>query len=178
MYQEGVNWREEMHPTLKRLGIDLVVYVPDAGHAQLIEQCREDQDIDCFPLVNEFEAVGICVGAWLGGRRACMLLQSSGVGNMMNALGLARSAATPFFAISTMRGEWGEFNPWQAPMGQATGNVLEAAGIVVNRAETAEDVIPVVESSGKLAFQSYLPVFTLISQRVTGAKVFVKESQP
>jgi sulfopyruvate decarboxylase TPP-binding subunit len=116
--------------------------------------------------------VGICVGAWAGGRRSCALMQSSGVGNLVNALGLVHSVGAPFFAIATMRGEWGEFNGWQTPMGQSIPKILDAANVVVNRAETSADVIPVTEASGRLAFNSYLPVFSLISQRATGAKVF------
>lgn len=166
------SWRDQLYDSLKALNIEVVVYVPDAGHAILIDRCLKDPEIDCFPLVNEFEAVGICVGAWLGGKRACTLIQSSGIGNTINALGLVHSTGAPFFTIATMRGEWGEFNGWQTPMGQAVPKVLEAANVVVNRAETATDVIPVTEASGRLAFQSYLPVFTLISQRVTGAKIF------
>lgn len=165
-------WKDQLYDSLKTLRIEQVVYVPDAGHAALIDRCLDDPDIDCFPLMNEFEAVGVCVGAWLGGKRACALMQSSGVGNALNALGLVHSSGAPFFSIATMRGEWGEFNAWQTPMGQAVPKVLEAANVVVNRAETAADVLPVAEASGRLAFNSYLPVFTLISQRAIGAKVF------
>lgn len=166
------SWKDQLYDVIKRLNISQVVYVPDAGHAKLIDRCLADPEIDCFPLVNEFEAAGICVGAWLGGKRACVLLQSSGVGNIVNALGLAHSTGAPFFAIATMRGEWGEFNGWQAPMGQAVPKILEAANVVVNRAETADDVVAVTEASGRLAYSSYVPVFTLIAQRATGAKVF------
>lgn len=166
------HWKDQLYGSLKALNITQVVYVPDAGHAKLIDRCLEDPEIDCFPLVNEFEAVGICTGAWAGGRRACALMQSSGIGNIINALGLVHSVGAPFFAIATMRGEWGEFNGWQTPMGQTIPSVLEAARVVVNRAETEADVIPVTEASGRLAYNSYLPVFSLISQRATGAKVF------
>lgn len=165
-------WKDQLYGAIKSLNISQVVYVPDAGHAKLIDRCLDDPEIDCFPLVNEFEAVGVCTGAWLGGQRACALMQSSGIGNAVNALGLVHSTGAPFFAISTMRGEWGEFNGWQTPMGQSIPRVLEAANVVVNRAETAADVIPVAEASGRLAYNSYLPVFALISQRATGAKVF------
>jgi sulfopyruvate decarboxylase TPP-binding subunit len=168
----NADWKDQLYGSIKALNITQVVYVPDAGHAKLIDRCLADPDIDCFPLVNEFESVGICVGAWAGGRRSCALMQSSGVGNIVNALGLVHSVGAPFFAIATMRGEWGEFNGWQTPMGQAIPKVLDAANVVVNRAETSADVIPVTEASGRLAFNSYLPVFSLISQRATGAKVF------
>ena len=171
---EAINtdWKDQLYGSIKALNITQVVYVPDAGHAKLIDRCLADSEIDCFPLVNEFESVGICVGAWAGGRRSCALMQSSGVGNLVNALGLVHSVGAPFFAIATMRGEWGEFNGWQTPMGQAIPKILDAANVVVNRAETSADVIPVTEASGRLAFNSYLPVFSLISQRATGAKVF------
>ena len=171
---EAINtdWKDQLYGSIKALNITQVVYVPDAGHAKLIDRCLADSEIDCFPLVNEFESVGICVGAWAGGRRSCALMQSSGVGNLVNALGLVHSVGAPFFAIATMRGEWGEFNGWQTPMGQSIPKVLDAANVVVNRAETSADVIPVTEASGRLAFNSYLPVFSLISQRATGAKAF------
>src|SRR3546814_19491696 len=84
-------------------------------------------------LTNELEGGGVGAGAWLGGEKAAMLMQSSGVGNIINALGLVRSCGIPFFTIVTMRGEWGEFNPWQLPMGQATPAVPEAAGVTVKR---------------------------------------------
>ena len=168
----NADWKDQLYDSIKALNIKQVVYVPDAGHAKLIDRCLADPEIDCFPLVNEFEAVGVCVGAWAGGRRACALMQSSGVGNLVNALGLVHSVGAPFFAIATMRGEWAEFNGWQTPMGQAIPKVLDATRVVVNRAETSADVIPVTEASGRLAFNSYLPVFSLISQRATGAKVF------
>jgi len=100
----NADWKDQLYDSIKALNITQVVYVPDAGHAKLIDRCLADPEIDCFPLVNEFESVGICVGAWAGGRRSCALMQSSGVGNLVNALGLVHSVGAPFFAIATMRG--------------------------------------------------------------------------
>ena len=167
-----IPWREGVYDVLKEIGVRQVVYVPDAGHSLLIEKCLADPEMKTGPLTNEFEGVGICGGAWLGGEKAVMLMQSSGVGNIINALGLINSCRMPFFTIVTMRGEWGEFNPWQLSMGQSTPAVLEAAGVIVNRADVPEEVVDVVSSSARLAFNSYCPVAVLISQRVLGAKVF------
>ena len=89
-------WKDQLYDSIKALKISQVVYVPDAGHAKLIDRCLADPEIDCFPLVNEFESVGVCVGAWLGGRRSCVLMQSSGIGNAINALGLVHSTGAPF----------------------------------------------------------------------------------
>ncbi|MCP5152204.1 MAG: phosphonopyruvate decarboxylase [Ectothiorhodospiraceae bacterium] len=165
-------WRDDLHGTLRSLDIRQVVYVPDAGHARLIDRCLADPELSTGALTNEFEGVGMCVGAWLGGQRAVMLMQSSGVGNVVNALGLAQSCGCPFFTVVTMRGEWGEFNPWQIPPGQSAPRVLEAAGVVVHRVTDPALVCDTVAAAGRLAFQSYIPVAVLISQQVTGAKVF------
>ena len=166
------DWREQVHAMFKEERVSQVVYVPDAGHARLIDACLADPEISCGPLTNEFEGVGVVSGAWLGGQRAVMLMQSSGVGNVINALGLTHSCRFPFFTLATMRGEWGEFNPWQISMGQSTPRVLEASGVVVMRADSAEEVCEVARAGLRLAFSSYVPVAVLISQRVTGAKVF------
>ncbi len=165
-------WQESVYQLFKQHNIRQVIYVPDAGHAPLIDRCLEDPQIKAGPLTNEFEGPGMCAGAWLGGERSVLLMQSSGVGNIINALGLVRHCTIPFLTLVTMRGEWGEFNPWQLHMGQSTTTTLEASGVVCNRADSAEDVAPVVESSINLAFHSYAQVAVIISQRVMGTKVF------
>jgi len=80
--------------------------------------------------------------------------------------------------LVTMRGDFGEFNPSQVPMGNATQASLEAVGVIVKRADTAEDIPEVVSACMKLAFNTYRPVAVLIGQRVIGAKDFRKLTQP
>ncbi|HZN90960.1 MAG TPA: hypothetical protein VFB44_18425, partial [Thermoleophilaceae bacterium] len=111
---------------------------------------------------------------WLGGDRGVLLLQSSGVGNCINMLAFNQECRIPLLALVTMRGEWGEFNPWQAPMGQATEPSLVAAGVRVYRAETEDEVAETVRAAATFAFQSYRAVAVLIAQRVIGAKRFEK----
>jgi len=101
-------------------------------------------------------------------------MQSSGTGNTINMLSLPQNCRLPFFTLITMRGEWGEFNPWQVPMGSATETVLKAMGVQVRRADSPDDVAEVVAYSAALAFDSRIPVAVLLSQRLIGAKVFVK----
>jgi len=167
-----INWREDIFQAIKTLEIKQVHYVPDAGHSHVIDKCLADPQIEAGMLANEFEGVGVCCGAWLGGQRSALLMQSSGIGNTINALGLATSGRFPFFAIITMRGEWGEFNPWQLHGGQSAEKVLEAAGVIVMRANYAHEVGEMVLAGARLAFHSYCPVAVLIGQRVIGAKVF------
>jgi len=114
---ESLDWRDEVFAALKQAEIRQVGYVPDAGHARLIELCRDDPEIRAVPLTSEEEGVALLAGAWLGGQRGALLMQSSGVGNCINMLAMTKTCRFPLTMLVTMRGEWAEFNPWQVPMG-------------------------------------------------------------
>lgn len=149
-----------------------VAYVPDAGHARLIELCHADPEVSTVPLTSEEQGIGLAAGAWLGGERSVLLMQSSGVGNCVNALTLASNCVFPLLMLVTMRGEWGEFNPWQIPMGQTTQEVLRAGGVRTFRLEQAQDAQATLEAAAGLAFDGYAMVAVLVSQRLLGAKSF------
>ena len=165
-------WPEAIYKTLKGAGVRQVGYVPDAGHKRLIELCLADKEMRAVVLSTEEEGIGLLAGAWLGGARGALLMQSSGVGNCINHLGTVRECRFPLLMLITMRGQKGEFNPWQVPMGQATPTVLEAMGVVVHEANSAEEIAPTVDAAARLAFGSYQAVAVLISQAVIGIKSF------
>jgi sulfopyruvate decarboxylase alpha subunit len=168
----GPRWADDIHAVLAANRVRQVGLVPDAGHARLIDLCRADPAMRVVPLTTEEEGVALLAGAWLGGERGVLLMQSSGVGNCINMLSLTRICAFPLLTLVTMRGEWGEFNPWQVPMGRAAPEVLEAAGVITQRADTAEAVRPAVEAAARLAFSGPYAVAVLLSQRLIGAKAF------
>ena len=172
---EAIDWPAAIHNALKSQRVRQVSYVPDAGHKRLIELCHSDEDMVAVPLTTEEEGIALAAGAWLGGERAALLMQSSGVGNCVNALTLASNCGFPVLIIVTMRGEWGEFNPWQIPMGQATPDTLRLAGVRTLRLERAEDALTTVTAAAKLAFGGYGAVAVLIAQRMIGAKSFGEE---
>ena len=145
-------------------------YVPDAGHSALIELFAADQAVVSNVLTTEEEGVAIAAGAWLGGQRAVLLMQSSGVGNCINMLSLAAIGRFPLLMLVTMRGEWAEFNPWQVPMSRATQPALEAIGVRVLRAETQRDVVETVEAAAALAYEADQQIAVLIGQRLLGKK--------
>src|SRR5438445_12551886 len=124
------DWPQEVHRALGKAQVRIVGYVPDAGHSRLIELCQGDRKMLSVVLSTEEEGIGLAAGAWLGGERSVLLMQSSGVGNVINVLGTVRECRFPLVSLVTMRGEEGEFNPWQVPMGQATRAVLEAMGTI------------------------------------------------
>lgn len=168
------DWAEGVYALFKAQQVTMVSFVPDGGLKRLIELCQRDPEIRAVTLTSEEEGIAFAAGAFLGGRRAALLMQSSGVGNCMNMLSLPRICNMPFFALVTMRGEWGEFNPWQVPMGQSAPAVLEASGVIVSRVDTVEAVCPTVEAALMLAYQSRCRVAVLLSQKLIGAKNFAR----
>ncbi|GAC1347192.1 MAG: phosphonopyruvate decarboxylase [Acetobacteraceae bacterium] len=168
-------WPDQLYDLLKQHAIRQVALVPDAGHSRLIRRCLGDNAMRVVTLTTEEEGVAMLCGAWMGGEKGVLLMQSSGVGNCINMLSLAVLHRTPLAMLVTMRGDFGEFNPAQVPMGQATQTVLEAMGTLVHRADRAEDVVPTADATLRLAFNTYRPAATLIGQRVLGAKTFGQE---
>ena len=170
--QPARDWPGEVYQRLKAADVRQVSYVPDAGHARLIELFRADPGVRSTVLTTEEEGVALAAGAWLGGQRSAVLMQSSGVGNCINMLSLAAIGRFPLLMLVTMRGEWAEFNPWQAPMGRATEPALAAIGVRTMRADTADDLVASVQSAAALAFEADQQVAVIISQRLLGAKTW------
>ncbi len=163
-------WPLSVYETLKSAQVQQMCYVPDAGHSTLIRLFGEDESVKSNVLTTEEEGVAIAAGAWLGGMRSVLLMQSSGVGNCINMLSLPVQTRMPLLMLVTMRGEWGEFNPWQVPMGQATRTSLEAIGLQVIRADTGVDVVESVAQATTMAFDGDQQVAVLLGQRLLGKK--------
>lgn len=167
-------WQDAIFRVLKEGGVRQIAYVPDAGHSHVIRRAQADPDIDDIVLTTEEEGVALVCGAWLGGQRAALLMQSSGVGNCVNMFSLLRSCNFPLFALVTMRGEYAEFNPWQGPMGKATQRALELMGISVLRAAQPDEVGEVVSAGFDAAFLAGEQVAVLLSQSLIGRKAWTR----
>jgi len=165
-------WQHDLYDLLRRHGITQFAYVPDAGHSILIDRSLADPDVHSIALTTEEEGVALIAGADLGGARGVLLMQSSGVGNCINMLSLIKGARFPFLTLVSMRGDFGEGNPWQFAMGQATQPVLEAMDVICLRAERPEDVIPTVSAALTMVFKSGKAVAVLLTQKLIGAKPF------
>lgn len=163
-------WQESIFRVLKRGNVRQIAYVPDAGHAHVIRCAIADSEIEDVVLTTEEEGVALVSGAWLGGQRAVLLMQSSGVGNCVNMFSLLRNADFPFFTLVTMRGEYAEFNAWQGPMGRATPGVLELMGITVLRASHPQEVEEIVSAGFDAAFEAGEKIAVLLSQNLIGRK--------
>ena len=165
-------WQDELYELLRRNGVTQFAYVPDAGHRVLIDRSLADGGAQAIALTTEEEGVALLAGADLGGERGVLMMQSSGVGNCVNMLSLVKGGRFPFLMLISMRGDFGEGNPWQFPMGQGTQPVLEAMGVICLRIERPEDVTSTVGAALTMVYQSGHAVAVLLTQKLIGAKPF------
>ncbi len=172
MTQPEPQWPSEVFSALRRLDVRQMATVPDAGLSRILELGAADPAITMVPLTTEEEGIGVLAGAWLGGQRGVLLMQSSGAGNCVNMLGLCQACRFPLLMVVTMRGEPGETNPWQTPMGSMTAPVLEIAGVAVHRVEEAAHAGPTVWEAGERVFAEQSVAAVLIAQKVIGFKGF------
>ena len=169
-----ISWPDAIYAHFRRVGVRQVGYVPDAGHSRLISLSKNDPDIADVVLTTEEEGVGLVAGAALGGQRAALLMQSSGVGNCINMFSLLGNCGFGCVVLVTMRGEFGEFNPWQVPMGSITEDVLKLTGFLTYRIDNADDVNDIVGAGCDMAFDGNLQVAILLSQRLIGRKQWTR----
>ena len=165
-------WPQDIYDVLVENRVRQIAYIPDMGHASLIKMCYKNKEMKTVVLTTEEEGVALLAGAWLGGDRGALLMQSSGVGNCINMLSLTRVCRMPLLILVTMRGEWGEFNPWQVPMGQNSNQVLTTAGVLTFGATEKDRIKETVAAAAKMAFEGPAATAVLISQRILGAKTF------
>jgi sulfopyruvate decarboxylase alpha subunit len=165
-------WAEDVYAALRERDTTVFCYVPDAGHLRLIELASADPDVVAVPLTSEEEGVAVQAGAHLGGARSVLLMQSSGVGNCVNFLSLIQHGRFPFLTLVSMRGGWGEQNPWQYPMGQAAETVLNAMGVITLTVGAPADAVPTVKAAIGMVDRGGRSVAVLLTQRLLGVKRF------
>jgi sulfopyruvate decarboxylase alpha subunit len=168
----AARWQDELYDLLRRNNVTQFAYVPDAGHRILIDRSLADPGVHSVALTTEEEGVALMAGADLGGARGVLLMQSSGAGNCVNMLSLIKGGHFPFLTLVSMRGDFGEGNPWQFPMGQAVEPVLREMGVICLRIEQPEDVVPTTTAAITMAFQGGNAVAVLLTQKLLGAKAF------
>ena len=118
---------EAIYDGLKDAEIDFVVSVPCVNLSKLLDMIDEDDEIIHIPVTREEEGIGICAGAYLGGKKPAILMQNSGLGNSINALkSLMELYEFPLLMIMSHRGTEGENIIGQVPMGESTPRILEA----------------------------------------------------
>ena len=165
-------WADDIFAALTGAGVRQAAYVPDAGHARLIRRCHASSRMTAVPLTTEEEGIALLAGAWLGGDKGVLLMQSSGVGNCINMLSLSCACEFPLLMLVTMRGQWREFNPWQLPMGRNSKRILAAAGVAVTTVDRPAAVGAVVAKAAAHAFGKQGRAAVLLHQKLMQRKTF------
>ncbi len=165
-------WSGVMFNILKDARIDLFVHVPDAGNDQLIALAEAHHDTHSLLLTTEEEGVAICAGADLVGKRAILCMQSSGLGNCPNYLSLAKGGHFPLLMMISMRGDYGEENPWQYPMGSSVELFLDMMGIKVFKVEERTDLEKATAAAVRTTGKGSQAAAIVLGQKFLGAKGF------
>jgi len=166
-----MTWTDIVFERLKTNRLEVVCHVPDIVLAPLIAQTEDDPFFTVISLTREEEGVGVLTGAYLGGQRGLLMMQSSGLGNSVNGLAsLAIPYQIPFLMLISQRGELGEFNAAQVAMGQAARRVLDALGIQHFTLHSLDEVATLVDGAIKTAYTAQCPVALFISTEMVGWK--------
>ena len=154
---------EAIYNGLKDIGIDFIVSVPCVNLSKLLNMIDEDDEIIHIPVTREEEGIGICAGAYLGGKKTAILMQNSGLGNSINALkSLMELYEFPLLMIISHRGTEGENICGQVPMGESTPRILEAMDFKFFKPGTPEGAYEDIRESWDLSIEEGKPVSILL----------------
>ncbi|HTW68647.1 MAG TPA: decarboxylase [Acetobacteraceae bacterium] len=166
-------WHEIVRDVLKRHAVPLVAYVPDNVLRPLIDAVHADPFFTAFSVAREEEGLGIVAGAWMGGLRGILLMQTSGFATLANVLAsLAVPYQLPVLMMVSERGTLGEFNIGQALVAHTMRPVLQTLNVehpVITRHDELEFI---VDRSITQAFATQAPCCFILSPLLTGGKVF------
>jgi sulfopyruvate decarboxylase alpha subunit len=166
-------WHAVVHDTLKANDVRLITYVPDRVLTPLIESVDADSYFTAFPTTREEEALGIVTGAWMGGMRGAILMQTSGFATLPNALAsLAVPYQIPLLMLISERGTLGEFNLGQAMVCRTMRPVLEALGVEHHTITRLDELEFILDRSIKQAVATQAPCALILSPLLTGGKTF------
>jgi sulfopyruvate decarboxylase alpha subunit len=166
----SASWHGDVYAELRRGNVEFVYTVPDEALAPLLRMAEEDAAMTVVTLTAEEEGVAASCGAWLGGKRAVLMMQSSGVGNCVNAFSLVANCRFPLLLFVAMRGEFAEVNPWQVAMGRMTADCLRLAGFEVWWARSPGEVAELVAGGIRMCWRAEKAIAILLSQRLVGTK--------
>jgi sulfopyruvate decarboxylase alpha subunit len=165
-------WASDLFDLFIKAGVTLFPYIPDAGNAKLIELADSHNEARSVLLTSEEEGVAVCAGADLVGRRSVLCMQSSGVGNCPNILSLVNGGNFPILMMISMRGDYGEENPWQYPMGIAVEPILHTMGVLTFRVDKLQELEQATKAALSATGMGGHAAALILGQSFLGAKAF------
>ena len=167
-----MNWAERLLQCLKESQISLISFVPDISINRATRLMEEDPYFHVVAATREEECIGIAVGAYAVGRRSAVLMQSSGFGNCINAIGsLCIPVRVPIPFFINLRGELGEFNIAQVAMGRATTPILDVLGLSHYTLRDEKDMDQILKGALELCYASRQPVAICLTPQLHGGKL-------
>lgn len=171
----GQAWHEIVQDVLKRHNVSLVTYVPDNVLRPLIEGVHADAFFNAFGCTREEEGLGILAGAWMGGTRGILLMQTSGFATLPNVIAsLAVPFQIPVLMMVSERGTLGEFNIGQSLVARTMRPVLDCLAVEHHTMTRLDEVEFIIDRSITQAVATLAPVCFILSPLLTGGKVFSK----
>ncbi|HEX2172388.1 MAG TPA: hypothetical protein VHL09_08080 [Dehalococcoidia bacterium] len=162
-------WSQVAYQSLRAAGVTVAAYVPDIVLSTLIAQIEADPAVRSVCCTREEEAIGVLAGAALGGQRGVLLMQSSGLGNSINALtSLTEPYRFPLLTLISPRGDIGEWNPSQVPMGRILRPTLDLLGIQHLTADDAGTLADLVAGAARQVFEAQARFAIILSPLLTG----------
>jgi len=167
----SVDWSEMIVRALEAGRISFCTHVPDESTGPLLDGLRDLHGVQMHGVMREEEGVGVLAGAYLGGSRGVLIIQASGVGNLINALGsLCVPCNIPMLLLISERGGLHEFNPCQVPLGKSVPAILDSIGVQTFRLERLDEVDGMIAGAMRLAFSTQQPVALMLTTRLIGGK--------
>ncbi len=168
-----MTWDQIVAETLKAHDVRLVPYVPDNVLRPLIERIHADPFFTAFACTREEEAVGIASGAWMGGMKSIVLMQTSGFATLANVLAsLPVPFQIPVLLLVSERGTLGEFNIGQALVARTMRQVLDSIAMEHHTLRRLDEVEFTVDRTIRQAVATQQPACLILSPLLTGGKVF------
>jgi sulfopyruvate decarboxylase alpha subunit len=166
-------WHQIVVDVLKRHEVRLVTYVPDNVLRPLIDAAHADPFFTTFATTREEEALGILSGAWMGGLRGILLMQTSGFATLANVIAsLPVPYQIPTLMLVSERGTLGEFNIGQAMVARTMRPILDSTSVEHHTMTRIDEVEFILDRSIRQAVATQAPVCFILSPLLTGGKVF------
>ncbi|MHC5023613.1 MAG: phosphonopyruvate decarboxylase [Planctomycetota bacterium] len=148
-------------------GHDFFSGVPCSYLTPFIDTVIDDDRLTYVPSASEGDAVAIAAGAVLGGRRAVVMMQNSGLGNAVNPLtSLTWPFRIPVLLLVTHRGETpGSDEPQHELMGQVTTALLEQMQVPWAPFPDADDRIDAALDRADVVMRDTQRPFALVVRR-------------
>ena len=167
-----MDWADTVVQGLKEHRVSLISFVPDVSIDKVTRLMEEDPYFRAVAATREEEAIGVAAGAYAVGRNAAVFMQSSGFGNCINALAsLCIPCRIPIPMFINLRGEVGEFNIGQVPMGRATRPILDVLGLIYYTLDSDYKLDQKIKGALKLCYASRQPLALCLTPLLHGGKL-------